>query len=252
MSGGSVNAIALPSGSGTFTCRTPFEASRAVHGRLGGGRIATRSGRALGVSEPSVSRMVRVLALMNGWRAPPPGPTDAAPIGTNAATRPADDLFLLLGKGIGSTTKWARGQRSEMGFRDRFNDLAKQAKDAVTEHQDQIREAVENVSVAADDKTHGKYSAKIAKVGEKASAAVDKLGPGGGQPAPNKQTSVDDSGMSEGEHPSSPPAEFARADAANTAGFPSFDDGSTADPPVFGSDTGASDDEPDPEIPAGF
>lgn len=109
-----------------------------------------------------------------------------------------------------------------MGLRDRFNDLAKQAKDAVAEHNEQIHEVVEHVSVAADEKTHSKYSAKIAKVGEKASAAVDKLGAGGGQSATNEQTDADGPGAAEGEHPSPPRAEF-----------PSFDD------------------DPDPETPAG-
>jgi hypothetical protein len=75
-----------------------------------------------------------------------------------------------------------------MGFRDRFNDLAKQAKDAVAEHQEQIHDAVEHVSVAADEKTHGKYTAKIAKVGEKAGAAVDRLGGDGGEPEADEQT----------------------------------------------------------------
>jgi hypothetical protein len=139
-----------------------------------------------------------------------------------------------------------------MGFRDRFNDLAKQAKDAVAEHQEQIHEAVEHVSVAADEKTHGKYTAKIAKAGEKASAAVDKLGAGGAQSATSEQTSVDDAGVAQGDRPSAATAESARADAAPAAAFPSFDEGSSAEPPVFGSGTGASDDDPDPEVPAGF
>jgi hypothetical protein len=121
-----------------------------------------------------------------------------------------------------------------MGLRDKFNDLAKQAKDAVAEHNEQIHEVVEQVSVAADAKTHSKYTAKIAKVGGKASAAVDKLGAGGGQSATNEPTGVDDSGATEGDHSPPPPTEF-----------PSFDDGPSAEPPAFDSATGASDDDPD-------
>jgi hypothetical protein len=121
-----------------------------------------------------------------------------------------------------------------MGFKDRFNDLAKQAKDAVAEHQEQIHEAVEHVSVAADEKTHGKYTAKIAKVGEKASAAVDKIGAGAGQSVTNEQASPDDSGVAEADHPSSPPGESARAEAAPAATFPSFEE----DPPSAGEGSG--------------
>jgi hypothetical protein len=111
-----------------------------------------------------------------------------------------------------------------MGFKDRFNELAKQAKDAVAEHQEQIHEAVEHVSVAADQKTHGKYKDKIAKVGQKAGAAVDKLGASGEQSATNEQTGVDDSGVTEPDHPSSPPAESPRADAPPADTFPSFEE----------------------------
>jgi translation elongation factor EF-Ts len=64
-----------------------------------------------------------------------------------------------------------------VGFGDKFKDLAKQAQDAVAEHKDQIHEAVEAVSVAADEKTKGKYSDKIAKFGQKAGDVVDKVAP---------------------------------------------------------------------------
>ena len=84
-----------------------------------------------------------------------------------------------------------------MGFRDRVNDLAKQAKDTVAAHQEQIHDAVEQVSVAADEKTHGKYTARIAKVGERTKAAVDTMAAGGGHPAADEQTGVDDSGLSD-------------------------------------------------------
>lgn len=62
-----------------------------------------------------------------------------------------------------------------MGLSDKFKDLTKQAQGAVAEHKDQIHEAVDAVSVAADRKTRGKHTAKIAKMGEKAGKAVDKF-----------------------------------------------------------------------------
>jgi hypothetical protein len=63
-----------------------------------------------------------------------------------------------------------------MGFGDKFKDLAKQAQDAVAERKEQITEAVDRASVVADQRTGGKYTDKIAKVGQKAEQAVEKLG----------------------------------------------------------------------------
>jgi hypothetical protein len=63
-----------------------------------------------------------------------------------------------------------------MAFGDKVKNLAKQAQDAVVEHKDQIQGAVDAVSVAADRKTKGKYTARIQTMGQKAGAAVDKLG----------------------------------------------------------------------------
>jgi MT0933-like antitoxin protein len=79
-----------------------------------------------------------------------------------------------------------------MGLGDRFKDIAKQAQDAVVEHKDQLHGAVDAVGVAADRKTRGKHTAKIAKFGQKAGDAIDKMGgegeqdeaTGGGQPGP--------------------------------------------------------------------
>jgi hypothetical protein len=74
-----------------------------------------------------------------------------------------------------------------MGFSDKLKGLAKQAQDAVAEHKDQISEAVDRASVLADEKTHGKYSAKIIKANAKAGEAVEKMAAGahaaGGEPA---------------------------------------------------------------------
>jgi translation elongation factor EF-Ts len=65
-----------------------------------------------------------------------------------------------------------------MGFGDKFKELAKQAQDAVAEHKDQITEAVDRASVMADERTQGKYTDKIAKVGQKTGEAVEKLAAG--------------------------------------------------------------------------
>jgi translation elongation factor EF-Ts len=70
-----------------------------------------------------------------------------------------------------------------MGLADKFKDLTKQAQDAVVEHKDQIHEAVERASVTADQQTGGKYTAKIAKVGQKAGEAVDKFAESGRPPS---------------------------------------------------------------------
>jgi hypothetical protein len=62
-----------------------------------------------------------------------------------------------------------------MGLGDKFKNLASQAKEAVAEHKEQIHDAVDVASAAADRKTKGKYTAKIAKMNEEAGAAVDKV-----------------------------------------------------------------------------
>lgn len=63
-----------------------------------------------------------------------------------------------------------------MGFTDKLKDLRKQAQDAVAEHKDDLQNAVGAVGAAANEKTQGKYADKIAKVGGKVSATVEKLG----------------------------------------------------------------------------
>jgi MT0933-like antitoxin protein len=62
-----------------------------------------------------------------------------------------------------------------MGLRDRLTDLREQAQGAVSEHKDQIQNAMESAGAAVDQKTHGKYTDKIMKFGQKASDAVEKF-----------------------------------------------------------------------------
>jgi MT0933-like antitoxin protein len=71
-----------------------------------------------------------------------------------------------------------------MGLRDKLTGLREQAQEAVAEHKEQIQNAMETTGEAIDRKTHGKYTDKIAKYGQKASDAVDKLS----AQAPDEQT----------------------------------------------------------------
>jgi MT0933-like antitoxin protein len=63
-----------------------------------------------------------------------------------------------------------------MGLRDKLTGLREQAEEAVADHKDQIQNAMETAGAAVDRKTHGKYSDKIAKYGQKANDAVENLG----------------------------------------------------------------------------
>jgi hypothetical protein len=93
-----------------------------------------------------------------------------------------------------------------MGLGDKFKHLAKQAQESVAEHKDQLQGAVEAVSVAADRKTKGRHTDKIARMGQKASGALDRLGhedeaageahPAGQEPAsPRAQPSPGEDGL---------------------------------------------------------
>jgi hypothetical protein len=62
-----------------------------------------------------------------------------------------------------------------MGLRDKLTGLREQAQEAVAEHKDQIQGAMESAGEAVDRKTHGKYTDKIAKYGQKASDAVENF-----------------------------------------------------------------------------
>ncbi len=66
-----------------------------------------------------------------------------------------------------------------MGFGDKLKGLKDQAQQAVAENKDKIQGAVQVVGEAANTKTHGKYAAKIMKVGEKVESSVDKFAEGG-------------------------------------------------------------------------
>jgi hypothetical protein len=65
-----------------------------------------------------------------------------------------------------------------VGLGDKLKDLTKQAQEVVAERKDQIHEAVDVAGVAADRKTRGRHSAKIAKFGQKAGDAIDRFASG--------------------------------------------------------------------------
>jgi MT0933-like antitoxin protein len=76
-----------------------------------------------------------------------------------------------------------------MGLRDKLTDLRKQAQEAVADHKNEIQGAVETAGAAVDQKTHGKYSDKILKYGQKANNAVEKFGDQG--PSEHSDASAD-------------------------------------------------------------
>ena len=62
-----------------------------------------------------------------------------------------------------------------MGLRDKLAGLREQAQEAVADHKEQIQNGVETAGAAVDRKTHGKYTEKIAKYGQKATDAVENF-----------------------------------------------------------------------------
>jgi MT0933-like antitoxin protein len=62
-----------------------------------------------------------------------------------------------------------------MGLRDKLTGLREQAQETVAEHKEQIQNAMETAGAAVDQKTHGKYTDKIAKYGQKATDAVENF-----------------------------------------------------------------------------
>jgi hypothetical protein len=63
-----------------------------------------------------------------------------------------------------------------MGLTDRLKDLKGKAEEAVAEHSEQIRGAVEKTATAADQRTGGKYHERIQQAGAKADNLVRSVG----------------------------------------------------------------------------
>jgi len=62
-----------------------------------------------------------------------------------------------------------------MGFGDKLKDLRQQAQEKVSDNREKIQGAVDAASLAANEKTHGKYANKILKVNEKAGGALNNF-----------------------------------------------------------------------------
>ena len=85
-----------------------------------------------------------------------------------------------------------------MGLSDKFKNMAKQAQESVAANADKLHDAVENVGVAVNEQTGGKYARHIQKVGDKASGAIDKVG---GQPDAASATAAPAAGPEAGAPP---------------------------------------------------
>jgi DNA-binding protein H-NS len=87
-----------------------------------------------------------------------------------------------------------------MGISDRLKDLKTKATDAAAEHSDKLHEAVDRVATVADQRTGGKYTERIQKVGAKADGLVgslaspDAAAQSDGEPAAQAQTPAPDAG----------------------------------------------------------
>jgi gas vesicle protein len=77
-----------------------------------------------------------------------------------------------------------------MGFGDKLKELREQAQNAVAENKDKITGAVASVGEVANTKTKGKYADKIAKVGEKVTSSVEKMGSDADNPDAHAETTA--------------------------------------------------------------
>jgi hypothetical protein len=62
-----------------------------------------------------------------------------------------------------------------MGLSDKLKQVGDKAKEAASQHHDQISQAVETAGAMADKRTRGKYTNKIAKATSKTEGMVDRL-----------------------------------------------------------------------------
>ena len=100
-----------------------------------------------------------------------------------------------------------------MGFGDRLKGLKDQAQQTVSENRDRIQGAVQSAGEAANTKTHGKYAERIAKLGEKVSAGVERFGAGADDPETYHETTAAEvpeapEDLIHPKPPSGPPPEF--------------------------------------------
>ncbi|MGO9960495.1 MAG: antitoxin [Solirubrobacteraceae bacterium] len=132
-------------------------------------------------------------------------------------------VFIVLGAWL---YKWFRSR----SLGEKAKDLTKQAQAAVAEHKDTIQDAVDAVSFTVDEKTHGKYSTQITKVGQKANDVVDRLsGEAGADASIATNLTPSQGGFTGG------PAAPAPAAGSSFASGPSFAGGPAAPAPAAGS-----------------
>lgn len=96
-----------------------------------------------------------------------------------------------------------------MGISDRLKDLKTKATDAAAEHSDKLHEAVDRVATVADERTRGKYSERIQKVGAKADGMVESFK----SPATSSEGERDAPASGEGQPNGESPAPGASADS---------------------------------------
>jgi hypothetical protein len=143
--------------------------------------MANRAGRSGSMHHRLIMRRPGASAVC-GSRGPDP----------TAKRPPAPDLPERLAgrRSAGSLGSGSQPAQDEdmVKFGDKLKDLRKQAQGRVAENRDKIHDAVDVVSTTVDQKTGGKHTAKIAKFGEQAGAAVDRFSESddeaGGKPKP--------------------------------------------------------------------
>jgi hypothetical protein len=116
-------------------------------------------------------------------------------------------------------------------FGDKLKDLRKQAQDAVAENREKIHDAVDVVSTTVDQKTGGKHTAKIAKFGEQAGAAVDRFGE-------SDDKDAGEPGAADGSAPQAPPGSTGPAPPSTAGSAPPASAGTT--PPDDGEQYGGT------------
>jgi len=82
--------------------------------------------------------------------------------------------------------------------KDLAKDLTDKARDAVTEHSDQIDGGIDKAAEFVDDKTKGKYSEKIGSVQARAHGVVDRITTDKGDDTPPADTPPEDAPPADG------------------------------------------------------
>ena len=94
-----------------------------------------------------------------------------------------------------------------MGLSDKLKQVGDKAKEAASQHRDQISQAVETAGAVADKRTRGKYTDKIAKATSKTEGMVERLAgePEAETPAPSPPSQAETPAPSPLARPKRPP-----------------------------------------------